>query len=56
MKEFEFEQKNLMLKAFSEKVFSLGNDPLIQKNVEDLKHLLEEKEQENTLRIAVCGQ
>ena len=56
MNKFEFEQKSLMLKAFSERVFSLGNDPLIQKSVEDLKHLLVEKEQENTLRIAVCGQ
>lgn len=56
MTEFEFLRKNTAFQKNCEKVFQLKDDPMLQSDLRQLQNTLKEKEEETTLKIAVCGQ
>ncbi|MBQ7693932.1 MAG: 50S ribosome-binding GTPase [Lentisphaeria bacterium] len=56
MTEFEFLHKNAEFQKNCEKVFQLKDEPMLQDDLKRLQSTLKEKEEETTLKIAVCGQ
>lgn len=56
MTEFEFLRKNTEFQKNCEKLFLLKDEPLLQSDLKQLQKTLKEKEDETTLKIAVCGQ
>lgn len=56
MEQLEFTQKTSQLNKILQELESIGQDALLAKDFGQLKQTLKQKDEDETLRIAVCGQ
>lgn len=56
MNDFEFMQKSSSLQQICGKIYALENEPLLKSDIQKLKNTLKVKDEDTSLKIAVCGQ
>ncbi|MDY0135214.1 MAG: GTPase [Atribacterota bacterium] len=56
MKKFEFVEKSSQFKEISTRLMQLKKEPLLEKELGNIEHKLQEKDAESRLKIAICGQ
>ena len=56
MEQFDYPKKCDAFQSICKELFVLKDEPLLRDNLANVGNLLEEKEQETKLKIAVCGQ